>query len=182
MSRRNANIEELLKKYFAEEEEESSSEEDFALQESGGDTQSYMSVQALRSMMEHSEMLLEMIDENTPLPDWVEFKLAQSSGMLTTVLEYMKHGGHSKKGTGNGFRKDVIAQLRDYFQDKGNLKDSDTILFLNDTDDLFEFTIKNDGYVKCLVNHHLFVDDYFNNSRQAMKEIKKQIHDHVYGF
>lgn len=183
MSRRKANMEELLKNYFMEEEsEESSSEEEFALQESGGDTQSYMSVQALNSMMEHSEMLLEMIDADTPLPDWVEYKLAQASGMLTAVLEYMKHGVHTKKASNGNFQKDLFGDLRTYFQDKGSLEGKNKIVFLNDTDDLFEFIIEPTGYVKVLVNHHLFLEDTFMLSRIAMQEIKKQINDHVYGF
>lgn len=183
MRRRKANMEELLKNYFMEEDsEESSSEEDFALQESGGDTQSYMSVQALNSMMEHSEMLLEMIDADTPLPDWVEYKLAQASGMLTAVLEYMKHGVHTKKASNGNFQKDLFGDLRTYFQDKGSLEGKNKIVFLNDTDDLFEFIIEPTGYVKVLVNHHLFLEDTFMLSRIAMKEIKKQINDHVYGF
>lgn len=183
MNRRKANMEELLKSYFMEEEseEESSSEEEFALQESGGDTQSYMSVQALNSMLEHSEMLLDMIDANTPLPDWVEYKLAQASGMLTAVLEYMKHGAHvSKKASGN-FQKDLFGDIRNYFQDKGSLERKNKIVFLNDTDDLFEFTVELDGYVKVLVNHHVFLEDTFRNSREAMKEIKRQINHHVHG-
>jgi len=176
----------LLEEYFMpeeESEEESSSEEDFALKESGGDTQSYMSVQALNSMMEHSEMLLDMIDADTPLPDWVEYKLAQSSGMLTAVLEYMKHGAQvSKKASPRNFQKSLFADLRTYFQDKGSLEGKNKIVFLNDTEDLFEFIVEPSGYVKVLVNHHLFLEDTFMLSRMAMQEIKRQINDHVYGF
>lgn len=182
MRRRKANIEKLLAEYFAAEEESSEEHSDFAIQESGGDTQSYMSVQALNSMMEHSEMLLEMIDENTPLPDWVEYKLAQASGMMTAVLEYMKHGGHSKSASTGNFQKDMFGELRNYFQDKGSLDRRNTISFLNDTGDLFEITVEPNGFVEVQVNHHLFVQDRFRDSRSAMKEIKRQINDHVYGF
>jgi len=192
MIKRKANTENLFADYFemeessgeeeSSEESSSSDEDDFALMESGGDTQSYMSVQALNSMIEHSEMLLEIIDENTPLPDWVEYKLAQASGMMTTVLEYMKHGGHSKAASTGNFQKDMFGELRTYFQEKGSLEKGNKITFLNDTEDLFEFTVEPTGFVEVLVNHHLFVSDVFSSSQKAMKEIKKQINDHVYGF
>lgn len=56
------------------------------------DGESYMSVQALESMREHAEELLQEIESDTPLPDWVESKLARASQSLLDVYEYMAHG------------------------------------------------------------------------------------------
>lgn len=55
-----------------------------------------MSVQALRSMKDHSEELLGSINEHSNLPDWVEAKLTEASSSLNDVYEYMAHG-HNKK-------------------------------------------------------------------------------------
>ena len=70
------------------------------LQRVGGelhpDGENYMSVQALESMREHAEELLQKIDSGTPLPDWVESKLARASQSLLDVYEYMAHG-HGKQ-------------------------------------------------------------------------------------
>jgi len=54
--------------------------------------QSYMSVQALRSMQSRAGELLSLIDGQGDLPDWVEFELARASAMLDSVFDYMEHG------------------------------------------------------------------------------------------
>ncbi len=60
--------------------------------------ESYMSVQALESMRDHAEELLQKIDSGTPLPDWVEAKLTRAALNLEDVYEYMAHG-HGKKAS-----------------------------------------------------------------------------------
>lgn len=62
------------------------------------DGESYMSVQALESMRDHAEELLQKIGSETPLPDWVESKLARASQSLLDVYEYMAHG-HGKSAS-----------------------------------------------------------------------------------
>jgi hypothetical protein len=59
---------------------------------SGGDGESYMSVQALQSMRDHAEDLLSRVDHGTRLPDWVEAKLTRAAQSLNDVYEYMSHG------------------------------------------------------------------------------------------
>lgn len=59
---------------------------------SEGDGESYMSVQALRSMRDHAEDLLTRVGHNTPLPDWAESKLSRAAQTLNDVYEYMTHG------------------------------------------------------------------------------------------
>ena len=54
--------------------------------------ESYMSVQALRSMRDHAEYLMSRVQMDTSLPDWVESKLARASQSLNDVYEYMSHG------------------------------------------------------------------------------------------
>ena len=71
------------------------------LHEAGYHAPSYMSVQNLREMGEHSEDLLTKIDENTQLPDWVESLLTESAVQLRNVYEYMAHG-KTAAVTGNG--------------------------------------------------------------------------------
>ena len=56
------------------------------------DGESYMSVQALQSLKDHSEDLLGQIGHNTPLPDWVEAKLTRAAQTINDVYEYMNHG------------------------------------------------------------------------------------------
>lgn len=54
--------------------------------------ESYMSLQALRAMQEHAAELLDQLDPQSALPDWVESKLTGASQSLTDVYEYMSHG------------------------------------------------------------------------------------------
>jgi hypothetical protein len=61
-----------------------------------GDGESYMSIQALQSMKDHADDLLDLLDRNTPLPDWVEAKLTEAATQLNNVYEYMTHG-HPRK-------------------------------------------------------------------------------------
>lgn len=60
------------------------------------DGESYMSVQALQSMKDHSAGLLDQIDHGTRLPDWVEAKLTRAAQSLNDVYEYMSHGKGQK--------------------------------------------------------------------------------------
>jgi hypothetical protein len=61
------------------------------------DKESYMSVQGLQSMAEHARMLLQVINEGTSLPDWVEAKIIRSSSDINDVFEYYNHGGGTSK-------------------------------------------------------------------------------------
>lgn len=56
------------------------------------DGESYMSVQALQSMRDHSAELLTRVQADTSLPDWAESKLTQAAQSLNDVYEYMAHG------------------------------------------------------------------------------------------
>jgi len=56
------------------------------------DGESYMSVQGLQSMRDHAEDLLGQINNETPLPDWVEAKITRAAQDLNDVYEYMNHG------------------------------------------------------------------------------------------
>lgn len=56
------------------------------------DGESYMSVQALQSMRDHAEGLLNQVQYNSELPDWVEAKLTRAAQSLNDVYEYMNHG------------------------------------------------------------------------------------------
>ncbi len=49
---------------------------------------SYMSVQALKTLIDNCEMLLEHIDESTPLDDWMEAKLTRANNDIRDVAEY----------------------------------------------------------------------------------------------
>lgn len=52
----------------------------------------YMAVSNLRSLHDHSRMLLAKIDNSTPLPDWVEAKLTKAATHLLDVTEWVEHG------------------------------------------------------------------------------------------
>lgn len=187
MNKRKANMEELLKLYFEEEEEESSSEEDFPLDHKHEQEheENYMGYQNIQSILSGAEWLAENVEQGEKLDDWIEDKLSVARASLSDVIRFLKHGhhnAHTKKASIGNFQKELFAELRTYFQDKGSLEGKNKIVFLNDTEDLFEFIVEPTGYVKVLVNHHLFLEDTFMLSKMAMKEIKKQINDHVYGF
>lgn len=64
-----------------------------------GDGESYMSVQALQSMRDHAEDLLNRVDHGTPLPDWAEAKLTRAAQSLNDVYEYMSHGKGQRLAT-----------------------------------------------------------------------------------
>lgn len=53
---------------------------------------SYMSVQSLRSLHDHSALLLQAVHSGTPLPDWVESKIDRAAASLLDVFEYIQHG------------------------------------------------------------------------------------------
>ena len=53
---------------------------------------SYMTVANLRGLSEHAEELLEIIDSDTALPDWVESKIDRAAAGLLDVYEYLMHG------------------------------------------------------------------------------------------
>lgn len=53
---------------------------------------SYMSVQSLKSLHDHSAVLLERVGPQTALPDWVEAKIDRAAANLLDVMEYMAHG------------------------------------------------------------------------------------------
>lgn len=53
---------------------------------------SYMSVQNLQSLHDHSAALLERVGPQTALPDWVEAKIDRAAASLLDVMEYMAHG------------------------------------------------------------------------------------------
>jgi len=53
---------------------------------------SYMSVQNLQSLHDHSAALLERVGPQTALPDWVEAKIDRAASNLLDVMEYMEHG------------------------------------------------------------------------------------------
>jgi hypothetical protein len=53
---------------------------------------SYMSVQNLESLRDHSAALLERVGAQTALPDWVEAKIDRAAANLLDVMEYMAHG------------------------------------------------------------------------------------------
>lgn len=53
---------------------------------------SYMSVQNLESLHDHSAALLERVGVQTALPDWVEAKIDRAASNLLDVMEYMAHG------------------------------------------------------------------------------------------
>ena len=53
---------------------------------------SYMSVQNLQSLHDHSAALLERVGPQTALPDWVEAKIDRAAANLLDVIEYMEHG------------------------------------------------------------------------------------------
>lgn len=53
---------------------------------------SYMSVQSLKSLHDHSAALLERVGPQTALPDWVEAKIDRAAANLLDVMEYMAHG------------------------------------------------------------------------------------------
>jgi hypothetical protein len=58
-----------------------------------GDTDgSYMSVQSLRSLHDHSALLLQTIHSGTRLPDWVESKIDRASAQILDVFEFIQHG------------------------------------------------------------------------------------------
>lgn len=57
---------------------------------------SYMSVQNLRSIHSHAAKMLEVMDANTALPDWVESKISRASGQILDVFEYFQHGEEDK--------------------------------------------------------------------------------------
>lgn len=145
------------------------------LNESGGDTQSYMSVQALHSMKSHSEGLLELIDENTPLPDWVEYKLAQSSGMLTAIYEYMVHGVLKRASSTISVLEKKLERL---FGEKTKYLNG-KFDFLNDTDDLFEIFVTEELEVKMFINKHLYLNKKFNSVNDAFKAISKASNPHL---
>ncbi len=51
-----------------------------------------MAVSNLRSLHDHSRMMLAKIDNSTPLPDWVEAKLTKAATHLLDVAEWVEHG------------------------------------------------------------------------------------------
>ena len=53
---------------------------------------SYMSVQSLRSIHDHSGELLKLINEETPLSDWIESKINRASSDILSIFEYMTYG------------------------------------------------------------------------------------------
>lgn len=57
--------------------------------EHDGDGEIYMSIQALKSMYLNSMILLDHLDPNSSLPDWVESKLARASSDLRDVHDYL---------------------------------------------------------------------------------------------
>ena len=80
------------------------------------DGESYMSTQALESMREHAEELLQKIGPETPLPDWVESKLARASQSLLDVYEYMAHGHGKKTAAKQGQYEGYFDPMQDYPQ------------------------------------------------------------------
>lgn len=52
---------------------------------------SYMSVQALKALRDHADMLLKHIRVDTPLDDWMEAKLTKANNDLADVTEYFLH-------------------------------------------------------------------------------------------
>lgn len=80
------------------------------------DGESYMSVQALESMRDHAEELLQKIDSETPLPDWVEAKLTKASQSLLDVYEYMAHGHGGKTAAKQGLYEGYFDPMQDYPQ------------------------------------------------------------------
>lgn len=65
----------------------------------------YMAVSNLKSMYRNSRDLLGMIDASTPLPDWVEAKLTQSSSSIDDVADWMRNGGEANKAKVAALRK-----------------------------------------------------------------------------
>lgn len=57
----------------------------------------YMAVSNLRSLHDHSRMLLAKIDHSTPLPDWIEAKLTKAATHLLDVTEWVEHGSSLRK-------------------------------------------------------------------------------------
>lgn len=57
----------------------------------------YMSRQALRQLADQANELLQMVDESTPLDDWLEAKLVRAAGMLTSAYNFMKYGDFGKR-------------------------------------------------------------------------------------
>ena len=53
---------------------------------------SYMTVSNLRGLSEHADELLEYIDSDTELPDWVESKIDRAAAALLDVYEFLMHG------------------------------------------------------------------------------------------
>jgi hypothetical protein len=52
---------------------------------------SYMSVTSLRALVEHCSELLEKIDNNSDLDDWVESKINGAARDILDVYEFMMH-------------------------------------------------------------------------------------------
>lgn len=57
--------------------------------EEEGDGEFYMSVQSLKSLHLKSGELLRILNEESKLPDWVEFKLSRASNDLNDVHGYL---------------------------------------------------------------------------------------------
>lgn len=54
---------------------------------------SYMSVGYLKALADKSDELLEYIDHDTPLPDWVEAKIGQAANAINGVRDYFVYRG-----------------------------------------------------------------------------------------
>lgn len=54
---------------------------------------SYMSVTSLEALEAHAKKLQESVNNDTPLPDWVEAKITRSNADLLDVYEFVEHGG-----------------------------------------------------------------------------------------
>jgi hypothetical protein len=64
---------------------------------------SYMSVQSLQSLHDHSAELLQKVGPDTRLPDWVESKIDRAAANLLDVMEYMAHGEGALSPKDRGF-------------------------------------------------------------------------------
>jgi hypothetical protein len=51
----------------------------------------YMSVNSLRALVEHCSELLEHVNENSNLDDWVESKINRANQDIVDVYEFMVH-------------------------------------------------------------------------------------------
>lgn len=146
--------------------------------------ENYMSIQALRGMVDHASSLLKKIDTGTNLPDWVEAKIIKSSAGLEDVMEYFAHGHGKNLSSTKPHRGNTPFSIRGWKMEieklATNVKIDTTLyteLILREAEDLIYYSYRDKSVTEDELKEQVEREtrDILSETKKNMREIADKV-------